>query len=206
MEELNSKRRARKAKQYKPEMHLTLGNHEFRINRAVESDAAMEGFMSVDDLGYEYFGWQVHPFLSIVTIDGIAYSHYFCNPLSGRPYGGMSMDTRLKNLGFSHIQGHQQVFLIGSRFLNNGRTIRGLVASSCYLHDEDYRGPQANGEMRAIFLLHEVHDGDYMLNEVSLDFLCRKYQGIPLWQFMKEKYPDIFNQSTWMKRRELMAG
>jgi len=177
-----------------------------RITRAVESDPSLEGFMSIKDLGYEDFGWKVHPFLEIVTIDGVSYSHYFCNPLSGRPYSGYSIDTRLKNLSFTFVQGHQQTYLVGSRFLNTGKTIRGLVASSCYLHDEEYRGPQANGEMRAIFLLHEVHDGDYMLSEVSLDFLCRKYQGIPLWQFMKEKYPDIFNQSTWMKRRELVEA
>lgn len=198
----NETRIIRKEKQYRPELHLTLGNHEHRITRAVEDDPKCDGLMSVDDLQYERFGWKVYPFLEVAEIDGIAYSHYFYNPLSGRPYGGQSMDTRLKNLGFSFVAGHQQVYLCGSRPLNNGRRIRGLIHGAAYLHDEDYRGPQANGEMRAIFMLHEVRNGDYMLNEVSLDFLCRRYEGIPVWQFMKQKYPEIYERSMWMKLQE----
>ena len=164
----------------------------------------MLGFMSVDDLEYESFGWTVHDFLKVVEIDGVAYSHYFYNPLSGRPYGGESIETRLKNLGFSFVQGHQQIYKVGTRCLNNGRRIRGLIQGSCYLHDEIYRGPQGNNEMRLIFMLHEVADGDYMLMEVSLDYLCRKYEGVRLWEFMKKKYPDLFRQSTWMRKQREM--
>ena len=202
MRRYNARRKTCKKKGYNPEMHLTIGNHEQRITRAVESDAAMEGFMSIDDLEYEKFGWQVHPFLEIVELDGISYSHYFYNPLSGRPYGGYSIDTMLKNLGFSFVQGHRQQYLVGNRSLNNGRIIRGLINGSAYLHNEDYRGPQANGEMRAVFLLHEVDEGNYMLTEISLDFLCWKYEGVHLWQFMKNKYPEIYKQSPWMVRQE----
>lgn len=202
LEEYNETRRRFKEKLYKPEMHLTLGNHENRINVAAEIDAKMDGWISVDDLGYESFGWTVHDFLTAVEIDGISYSHYFYNTESGRPYGGKSSDTRLKNVGFSFVQGHQQIYLPGVRTLNNGTRHRCLVCGSCYLHDEDYRGPQANGEWRGVFILNEVQRGDYVLNEVSLDFLCRKYEGEPLWRFMKRKYPSIFDTSMWMKRQE----
>jgi hypothetical protein len=109
------------------------------------------------------------------------------------------MDTRLKNIGFSFTMGHQQIFMVGERPLNNGRRIRGLVWGSCYLHDEDYRGFQANGERRGIAVKHEVHDGMYDLMEVSLDFLCRKYEGVHVWEFMRESYPHIYQDSTWMR-------
>lgn len=197
--EHNLKKIRNKEKQYRPELHLTLGNHENRISRCIEDDPKSDGLMSVDDLNYSAFGWQVHPFLEVLEIDGVAYSHYFYNPLTSRAYGGQSIDTRLKTLGFSFVQGHQQVYMSGSRPLNNGRRIRGLIAGNCYLHDEDYRGPQANAEMRAVFMLHEVRRGDYLLMEVSLDYLCRKYEGVPLWKFMKENYPNIFEALTWMK-------
>ena len=62
---------------YKPRMVLTLGNHEDRITRAVEDAAVLEGAIGLHDLAYESFGWEVHPYLEIVTIDGIEYSHYF---------------------------------------------------------------------------------------------------------------------------------
>lgn len=200
LQEHNNKMRQQKMKLYRPEMHLTLGNHENRITRAVESDPKLDGFMSVDDLNYEAFGWTVHDFLMPAEIDGVSYSHYFYNPLSGRPYGGTSIDTRLKNIGFSFVQGHQQVYMVGCRALNNGNRIRGLICGNCYLHDEDYRGPQGNAEWRGIFILHEVHDGDYVLNEVSLDFLCRKYEGRSLPEFMAGKYPEIYAASVWMQR------
>lgn len=191
---------------WKPELHLTLGNHEGRIQRAVDDSAELHGLVGMDSLEFEKWGWTVHPFLKPVCVDGIHYAHFFCNPQSGRPYSGQSIDTRLKNIGFSFTQGHQQTFMCGQRFLNNGQRIRGLVCGSAYLHDEDYRGYQANGEWRGIVVKNEVADGSYDLMEVSLDFLCRKYEGVHLWQFMEPKYPEIFNDSLWLQRAKYMRA
>jgi hypothetical protein len=202
IEDYNADMRKWKMKQYKPEMHLTLGNHEYRIERAVQDDPKLDGFMSIDDLGYESFGWIVHPFLEVVELDGIYYSHYFCNPLSGRAIGGESILLRLKSVGFSHVQGHQQIYLSGARSLNSGRVIRGIVLGSCYLHDEKYRGPQSNSEFRGILVFHEVINGNFSLMEISIDYLCRRYEGMMVWEFMEKKYPDIFNRSTWMKHQK----
>lgn len=189
----------KEAEDYHPELHLTLGNHEYRIQRAIDAQAELDGVMGLMDLGYEDFGWTVHPFLKPVTIDGVSYAHYFSNPQSGRPYSGQSIDARLKNIGFSFTMGHQQVYMTGERPLNNGKRIRGLVWGAAYLHDEDYRGYQANSERRGIAVKHEVRDGMYDLMEVSLDFLCRKYEGCHVWEFMRDRYPEIYDQSTWMK-------
>ena len=41
-----------KIRGYKPKMILTLGNHEERILRAVESDAKLEGTITIYDLKY----------------------------------------------------------------------------------------------------------------------------------------------------------
>ena len=200
MNDYNERKRKHKERMYQPELHLTLGNHEYRIQRAIDSQAELDGVMGLMDLGYEDFGWSVSKFLVPIEIDGVTYAHYFANPMSGKPYGGQSIDTRLKNIGFSFTMGHQQTFMSGQRFLNNGQLIRGIVAGSCYLHDEDYRGPQSNGEWRGILVKHEVRDGQYDLMEVSLDFLCRKYEGCHVWEFMRDNYPDIYQGSTWMRR------
>lgn len=191
-----------KKRKYLPEMHLTIGNHEYRITRAVESNPKLEGFMSIDDLEYESFGWTVHEFLKVVEIDGVNYAHYFANALSGRPYGGENIGIRLKNIGLSFVMGHQQLYMLGVKALSNGKRIRGLVQGSCYLHDESYRGPQSNNEWRGIFILHEVVDGDYCLMEISLDFLCRKYEGVPVWKYMEKKHNKIFKDSVWMQRQK----
>lgn len=195
----NARKKESRHKQYKPELHFTLGNHEDRITRAINNDAKLDGTMGLMDLGYEEWGWEVHDFLKPVTVDGVAYAHFFANPLSGRPWGGQSIDTRLKNIGFSFSMGHQQVKMVGERFLNNGQRIRGLVCGSCYLHDEHYMGPQGNAYWRGILVKHEVNNGQYDLMEVSLDYLCRRYVGVPVWEFMKEQHPEIYEGSTWMR-------
>jgi hypothetical protein len=152
-----------------------MGNHEYRIVRTAEADAQLAGVVDLAHLNHD--GWEVHDFLEVVTIDGVAYSHYFTNPSTGRPLGGQSMDTRLKSVGFSFTMGHQQGLKVGIRDLTNGQRQRALVAGSFYIHDEDYLGPQGNANWRGILVCHQVERGNYDLMEVSLDYMCRRYEG-----------------------------
>ena len=78
--ELNHKKR------WHPELHLTLGNHENRINKATENDPKLDGTLSVDDLSYSGFGFNVHEFLRPVILDGVAYAHYFVSGALARPF------------------------------------------------------------------------------------------------------------------------
>lgn len=159
---------------YKPRMVFTLGNHEQRIERAIEADAVLDGTIGYEDLKLDKFGWEVHPFLQPVEIDGVYYAHYFYNPMTGKPYGGLA-STRLKNIGFSFTQGHQQGRDEAERSLANGRTMRGLIVGSFYQHDEDYKGPQGNHHWRGCIMKHEVKDGNYCLLELSLNYLLREW-------------------------------
>lgn len=179
----NRRRVKNKQAQWWPERHLTLGNHENRITRAVESDAKLDGTLSLDDLDYAKYGWQVHDFLEVVDLDGVLYSHYFYRPMSGRPYAGENLETRLKDIGCSFTMGHQQTYKVAVRYVN-GKQQRGLLAGSCYLHSEKYLGPQGDSYWRGILVCHEVEDGGYSLMEVSLDFLCRKYEHCRLEEFL----------------------
>ena len=200
LNEYNQKKSAWKEKQYKPEMHFTEGNHEERVKRAAQMDAKIDGLLPDVQLMVEHFGWTFHPFLKPVEVDGVHYVHYVQNPRTGRPLGGESCDTRLKNVGYSFTMGHQQGLKSAIRELTNGRLIRGLICGSSYLHDEDYCGFQGNSYWRGIIYKHEVFDGCYDLMEVSLDYLCRRYEGMPVSDYMKKKYPDIFHHSVWLQR------
>lgn len=185
----NLLRRDRKEKQYKPEKHVTWGNHEHRIDRYVETAGELEGILGTFQFDEEWQarGWNTHPFLEKVDIDGVWYSHYFYNPMNGRPWGGM-IETRLKSIGHTFTQGHTQTLMHGIRYVGDQQQ-HGLVAGSCYLHDEDYKGPQGNHHWRGVIVKHEVSDGSYDPMFVSLNFLCRKYEGIPLEKFMRKVYP-----------------
>lgn len=71
------RRNRRKLKAWKPRLVFLLGNHEERIERAVNSDRKLDGLIGFNDFNLKEHGWEVHPFLEVVVIDGIAYSHYF---------------------------------------------------------------------------------------------------------------------------------
>lgn len=81
--------------------------------------------------------------------------------------------------------GHVQDLDIGSKQYATGRVIRGVVAGSCYLHDEGYKG-NANSHFRGIVVLNEVYpDGRFSLMDVSLAKLCQKYAGENLRRFLQ---------------------
>jgi len=185
----NNNRKRTKHKPWTPERYILLGNHEDRINRAVSMDAQLEFVLSTDQLDYAKTGWKVIPFLEVLWLDGVAYSHYFYNPMSGKPLGG-NVETRLRSIGHSFTMGHQQTLGYGLRFVA-GQSQHGLVAGACYLHDEDYKGPQGNAHWRGIVVCHEVSDGSYDPMFISLNYLCMRYEGMSLEKFVAKKYPNL---------------
>lgn len=169
----NEKQKRNKEKQYHPRKVLCMGNHENRINRAVNDDPKLDGVLSVDDLQYREFGWEVYPFLDVVVVDGIAYSHYFTSGLLGRPVTTASACLAKKHM--SCIQGHQQGLQIATGYRADGAAITCIIAGSCYEHNEDYLGPQGNNHWRGALMLHDVENGAFDLMNVKLDWLKKKY-------------------------------
>jgi hypothetical protein len=175
LETYNTKARKNKEKLYKPRLVFTLGNHEERINRTINNDAKLDGFLNINDLEYQKHGWEVFPFLEVVVIDGVAYSHYFTSGVLGRPVTTAAACLSKKHM--SCIQGHQQGLQIAMGHRADGLPITSVIAGSCYEHDEDYLGPQGNKHWRGILVLHEVKDGAFDLMPVSLDYLRKKYDS-----------------------------
>lgn len=170
----NKMRKKNKKSQYKPRMVFLIGNHEQRIARHVNANPELENKLGYHDFKLEEMGWEVYDFLKPVVIDGLTYAHYFYNPMSGHAYGGKAA-TKLNNIGFSFVMGHQQGLDMAMKHLANGKTLRGLVAGSFYQHFEDYKGHQANDHWQGCLMLHEVKDGDYCLLELSLDYLRKEW-------------------------------
>lgn len=154
---------------YRPRMVFTLGNHEERILRFPE----LRGLVGIGDM-FAGTPWEVYDYLEPVTFGGVEFVHYAANALSGRPFGG-SAEYRLNKTKMSVVQGHEQTFKYAMEFLNNGRALSFLVGGACYLHDEPYKGPQGNNHYRGAFILHDVKDGVYDLEQVSCARMMREY-------------------------------
>lgn len=182
-----ARRKRRKLKAWNPDEDFHFGNHEHRIIRAINAAPKWAGIIGEHHL--QTRGFNRHPFLSRVWRDGLLYSHYFQSSHSHHAIGG-TIDNRLNKIGASFVQAHEQGFRYGTRIQASGATWHGLVAGSCYLHDEDYRGAQGQSHWRGVVVLNEVRDGDYCVMPLTLDYLCRKYEGMALRDFLRKKYRD----------------
>jgi hypothetical protein len=169
-ETLAQHNRENPADQYNPRKVITFGNHEARIERATQLDASLDGKLRPDDLDFEKCGWEVHPFLEVVKIDGVEYSHYFISGNMGRPVVSAAALLRARN--GSATMGHVQHCDVA---IHKQTQHTALFAGICYTHDEDYLGPQGNNTRRQIIMKHEVEDGRYDPMFVSLRYLEKRY-------------------------------
>jgi ABC-type Fe3+/spermidine/putrescine transport system ATPase subunit len=171
MREYNHAQKRAKKGPYKPRMVLTLGNHENRINRAVDEEPMLDGTISVNDLPYE--DWEVIPFLEPIVIEGVAFAHYFTSGVMGRPVGTAQLMLNKKHM--SCFAGHQQGRNIAYGLRADGTEMTAIISGSCYTHDEPYLNPQTNNHWRGVWVLHDVRDGAFDEMPLSLSYLEKKY-------------------------------
>jgi hypothetical protein len=155
---------------YQPEMHLTMGNHEDRLDRFANEHPYLEEVVGTHMLRYEDFGWKVHKFLKPVAIDGVRYCHYFISGGMGKAVSSAPALLRLQKQ--SAIMGHNQKTDVAFHPVTHQWAI---FCGVCNLHDEAYLGPQGNDVRRQILVLHEVEDGRFDPMFVSLRFLRKAY-------------------------------
>lgn len=165
-----------KYKDYNPRKVFCLGNHEERLDRYVNEHPELQGTLGTDKLPFGKYGWEVHPFLKPVEIEGIFFVHFLANPMSGKPYSGTAANI-LSKVGRSFVVGHKQCLDISIRPTIDGKQQIGIVNGACYDHLEGYKGYQGNNHFRGITVLHECSDGFAVPMFVSLDYMKEKYYG-----------------------------
>jgi len=159
-------------KVYKPRLVYLLGNHCQRVERAVENDSKLEGVIGYKD--FSLSDWEVHGFLEVVVIEGIAFSHYFTSGLMGRPCS--SAQALLAKKHQSCIAGHAQGLQFATTNRADGERLTACIIGSSYEHSEAYLGPQGNKHFRGVLMLHEVTGGGNMdIMPVSMSYLRNKY-------------------------------
>jgi len=175
LKEHQAKQRKNKEKVYKPRKVFLLGNHENRIDRAINNSPALEGLISTKDLGYEQ-DWEVSPFLHPVFINGVGFNHYWPVGAMGRPAGTAA--AIISKLHMSCVAGHQQGKQVAYGKRADGKSICGIIAGSYYLHDESYMDKLSNRHWRGLLILNEVEDGHFDELFLSIEYLGRKYRQV----------------------------
>lgn len=176
LHDYNNKRADQHKKKYNPELHMCLGNHEHRIERAINAEPILDGTIGYQDLWYKEYGWEVHDFLDILELDGVHYSHYLVSGVMGRPIGGLNhANALLRNQHKSCTVGHSHTLDFAVQPTASNRPIMGLSAG-CFLdHKEAYAGPANYYWWRGVVLKRHVIDGVYDPQFLSLFSLKERY-------------------------------
>lgn len=156
----------RKQKKKLPRFVRCLGNHEDRINRALDMDPILEGTIGLSDLQSKEYGWEEHAFKDVVEIDGVSYSHFFASGVMGRPV--VSARSLVQKKHQSCTQGHIHTF---DYFVDSdvrGRTIHGLFAGVYQDYEADYAGQGNALWVPGVAIKRGVENGSYDLEWVSL--------------------------------------
>jgi len=161
---------------WNPELHITEGNHEFRIKTATQNHPELHGTISHKDFNYAAYGWQYHPFKEVLKVDGVRYSHYFVSGEMGRPV--TSARALITKKHASCVMGHLQRYEVATDRDADGKVITGLFVGAYYQHDEGYLDPQINkATWRGVHILYGVQDGQFTANAISLAYLKNRFGG-----------------------------
>lgn len=165
---------------YGPQMIMTVGNHEARIDRACSDNAELEGTLSVDDLGYREHGWQVVPYNASINVGGFSISHHFASGVAGRPIGGMTMAASMARLLFtSSIVGHSHTLDYARRTRPDGSKVVCLVPG-CFTHidqgTESWCAATSHLWWRGVAILDGAERGDFgELRLITIDRMAALY-------------------------------
>ena len=170
----------RKGKKKLPRRVFLVGNHEQRIERAINMQPELEGAIGYQDLDLERYYSDVVYYSGntpgVIEIDGVFYAHYFPSGLLGKPISGEHLAyTLLSKKHASCTQGHAHILDQAYRSSVSGRKIAGLVAGVFQDYDSDWAGETNKLWWRGVVIKRGVEAGAYDPEFVSLERLKREY-------------------------------
>lgn len=166
-----------KKAQYNPLVIKLHGNHEYRLAKLLEYEPRWRS--PIVHMGAFHTRQKINetvvPYMDFICVDGIYYSHAWASGVMGRPVPNAR--ALLAKKGVSATMGHSHVLDSASMTRPDGTSIRGLIAG-CFL-DPDHKGfggPQVDKlYWSGILHKHDVEDGDYDLEEISIARLLKNY-------------------------------
>lgn len=171
------------AKKKRPQRIVLEGNHEHRIERALDLSPELVGTIGFKDYQFEDYYDDIVRYdgnlPGIFKQDGILFAHYFPTGISGRPIGGERPANMLmlKN-ATSCIQFHSHTLDYATRRTIDGKILNCLVGGCYHSHTPDWAGPVAKFWRAGVSILRNVEDGNFDFQWISLDNLQKAYGNI----------------------------
>lgn len=167
----------KKRKKKLPRRIKCIGNHEYRIERAIHEDPSMQGKLSMNDLELPRWWDEVYDYLNVANVDGVAYSHFFPTGVLSRAISGPNAArTLLQKTHMSATMGHSHILDYSIDTKPTGKKIHGLVCGCFIDYDASYAGPANKLWWRGVVIKRNVEDGMYDPTFVSLKTLFNEYR------------------------------
>ena len=174
----------KKTKKKMPYRVILEGNHEHRVERALDYSPELAGTIGFSDYDFEHYYHEVVRYdgglPGIYKSDGILFAHFFPSGISGRPLGGNSPARmmQLKNK-VSCVAAHSHTLDLATERNIDGRTVNCLVTGCYQDYVNDWAGPIGRFWRFGVSVLHNVRDGDFDYQWVSLSTLKKVYSEVP---------------------------
>jgi hypothetical protein len=164
---------------YRPLTLMAVGNHEGRIDKAVNDHPELEGTIGVEDLRFQDFWDYVVQFKETAVLNGTLISHYFVSGVKGAPIGGENPGKMLlRKNHMSSIQGHAHYYDMCNETRGDGRHMFGLVGGH-YSHDDMVEGWNRDTKKfwrACVHLFTNLNEGSYDEYQfISQQSLLEKY-------------------------------
>lgn len=156
------------------------GNHEHRIERALDLSPELVGTIGLKDLELDHFYNDVVLYSGntpgTITIDGITYAHYFVSGIKGLPLGGEHPGyTHIAKLFTSSTAGHSHLLDYSVRTDNTGHKLMGMQAGCFIDFPMDWAGETNRLWWRGVVVKREVENGSYDPQFISMNALKKEY-------------------------------
>ena len=172
--------RVRRRKKQLPRAVFLEGNHEHRIERALDLSPELEGTVSFEDLDLRRYYDDIVRYVGgtpgVIKVDGIRYGHYFISGIMGRSIGGEHPAYSILTKQFSSgTCGHSHLFDLCVRTDGDGRKVMGMHCGVYQDYDADWAGECNKLWSRGVVIKRNVEDGCYDPQFVSLAALKKAY-------------------------------
>lgn len=173
----------KKSKKRLPYSVVLEGNHEHRVERALDLAPELEGTISFDDFKFhDYYDHIVRyegATPGVTCIESIYFSHYFTSGVMGRPIAGEHPAYSILTKQFvSCVQGHTHTVDYCVRTTAHGSKVHGLVAGVFQDYRSQWAGTSNDLWWRGLVVLNNVDGrGGFEPQFVTIDALKKEYSA-----------------------------
>ncbi len=163
-----------------PRRVYCVGNHDQRIEKAINVQRELDGLISIKDLELERFYTDVVPYNGstpgVIAIENIAFSHFLISGTKGQAVAGENHARSLILKGLSSaVVGHSHTRDFSTRTNVLGKKLCAAVVGCYFDHEPDYAGNANAIWWRGITVLRNVEDGYFDPQFIGLETIKTHY-------------------------------